>query len=275
MATDFDPNAASFPCRSILGVNVASIAIGDAAAVIVRWSREEKPHRVYAANVHLVMEAWDDPEYGSLINGGDLVVPDGMPLVWGLRLLGAGRRGRVYGPDLMLEVLQRAAEEGIAVGFYGGTPRAVNRLVERSAALFPGLSIAYAWSPPFRELTAEEDRLAMAEMCSSGARILFVGLGCPRQERWIASHAGAFKGVMLGVGAAFDFISGEKRQAPRWMMGMGLEWFFRLATEPKRLWRRYFRHNGRFVLFFFLQCIGTFCGIRRTDTGTFFPGDRN
>jgi len=183
------------------------------------------------------------------------VTPDGMPLVWALRLLGCKRATRVYGPDLTPIVLARAAAEGLPVGFYGGSPGVLDKFVLLMKARFPELQIAYAYSPPFRALTPTEDQQIVQDISRSGVRILFVAIGNPAQELWMAAHRPRVNAVMIGVGAAFDFLTGAKRQAPRWMMGIGLEWLFRLATEPRRLWKRYLKHNPRFVVLFALQLI--------------------
>jgi N-acetylglucosaminyldiphosphoundecaprenol N-acetyl-beta-D-mannosaminyltransferase len=144
-------------------------------------------------------------------------------------------------------LLERAAVARIPVGFYGGDPEVLRRCIEVCRQRFPSLDIAYAHSPPFRPLSISEDRAVVREINASTARILFVGIGCPKQERWMASHKGIVNVVMLGVGAAFDFLAGVKPMAPAWMQRMGLEWCFRLATEPRRLWRRYGYHNPRFA----------------------------
>jgi N-acetylglucosaminyldiphosphoundecaprenol N-acetyl-beta-D-mannosaminyltransferase len=200
------------------------------------------------------------------MNGADLVTPDGMPLVWGLRLLGCKQASRVYGPDLTPVILERAASEGLAVGFYGASPQVLDRFVQVMTERFAKLRVAYAYSPPFRDLTPEEDQRVVQEISESGARILFVGIGNPRQEYWMAAHKGRVQAVMVGVGAAFDFLAGAKPQAPRWMMRHGLEWLFRLATEPRRLWKRYLKHNPRFVVLFALQLLGW--KLRRRRLGT-------
>jgi N-acetylglucosaminyldiphosphoundecaprenol N-acetyl-beta-D-mannosaminyltransferase len=202
------------------------------------------------------MEAYDSAEFREIMNSADLVTPDGMPLVWALRLLGARHATRVYGPDLMLHILEAAAREGLPVGFYGADPRTLGMLTENVRRRVPALRIAYAFSPPFCPLEREEDESIVREIEASGARILFVGLSTPKQERWMAAHRGRVDAVMLGVGAGFDFLAGTKPQAPRWMMRAGLEWLFRLLTEPRRLWRRYLRHNPRFAVCFALQAAG-------------------
>jgi N-acetylglucosaminyldiphosphoundecaprenol N-acetyl-beta-D-mannosaminyltransferase len=163
---------------------------------------------------------------------------------------------RVYGPDLTPHLLNAAEEEGIPVGFYGGSPQVLKRLIEVVLERYSRLRVAYAWSPPFRPLGPEEDQRVTDEINGSGARILFVGLNTPKQDLWMAHHRGRIPAVMLGVGAAFDFLAGSKPQAPRWMMRAGLEWLFRLATEPRRLWRRYLYQNPRFVLLFLMQLLG-------------------
>jgi N-acetylglucosaminyldiphosphoundecaprenol N-acetyl-beta-D-mannosaminyltransferase len=201
------------------------------------------------------MEAHDSPEFRDVMNGADLVTSDGMPLVWLLRLLGVREATRVYGPDLTPAVLEAAADAGIPVGFYGGSPAVLAELVRRVTGRYRGLTVAYAESPPFRPATAEEDARTTRAISDSGARILFVGLNTPKQDRWMQAHRGRVPAVMLGVGAAFDFLAGSKPQAPRWMQRSGLEWTFRLATEPRRLWRRYLRHNPRFAVLAFTELL--------------------
>jgi N-acetylglucosaminyldiphosphoundecaprenol N-acetyl-beta-D-mannosaminyltransferase len=232
---------------SIIGVKIHPTQYEAAVDLIRDWAFALESRYVIAANVHVIMESFDSQEFQNIINQADLVTPDGMPLVWMLRLKGHPRQQRVYGPTLMLHLLEAAAQEGIPVGFYGGTPEALERLAQNMQRGYPALKIAYANSPPFRALTAEEDRTTVQQMRDSGVRILFVGLGCPKQERWMAAHRGQIPAVMVGVGAAFDFHAGIKRQAPPWMQHTGLEWFFRLTQEPARLWRRYLRHNARFL----------------------------
>ena len=187
-------------------------------------------------------------DFRNLINAADIVTPDGMPLVWMLRLKGCRNQQRVYGPTLMLHVLEMAAKENIPVGFYGGRPEVLEKLVEKMRAKFPGLNVAYAYSPPFRILSQQEDEEICQMIQKSGLRILFVGLGCPKQERWMAEHQGRIPAVMLGVGAAFDFHAGVISQAPLWIQNLGMEWAYRFLREPRRLWKRYLIQNPRFVV---------------------------
>jgi N-acetylglucosaminyldiphosphoundecaprenol N-acetyl-beta-D-mannosaminyltransferase len=242
------------PHRLILGTRVDATSYADATVRVLGWARGGESRYVCAATVHMVMEGHDTPAYQAVVNGADLVTPDGMPLVWALRRLGVPGQQRVYGPDLALAVCAAAAAAtDQPVGLYGGTPAALDAMQKNYRQRFPALKITYAHSPPFRPLTDAEDAAVVQAINDSGARILLVGLGCPKQEQWMAAHRGRVRAVMLGVGAAFDFHSGKVRQAPRWMQRAGLEWLFRLLMEPRRLWRRYFKHNPRFVWLFWRQ----------------------
>jgi N-acetylglucosaminyldiphosphoundecaprenol N-acetyl-beta-D-mannosaminyltransferase len=169
-----------------------------------------------------------------------MVTPDGMAIVWLLRLMGHRNVQRVYGPDLMLAACERSLETGWKHFFYGGGPDVAQDLRRRLEERFPSLAIAGTYTPPFRPLTPDEDRAVIEQIRASGADIVWVGISTPKQERWMAEHVGKVGApVLIGVGAAFDFLSGHKPQAPRWMQRSGLEWLFRLCTEPRRLWRRY------------------------------------
>lgn len=242
--------------RFILGTRVDATSYADATARILQWARAGQSRYVCICGVHGVMEGHDSPDFQRTQNAADLVTPDGMPLVWVLRRLGLKDQTRVYGPDLTLSVCQAAADAGIPVGLYGGTQEVLDTLQKTYRARFPRLRIAYAYSPPFRPLTPDEDEAIVQAINASGTRILFVGLGCPKQEQWVASHRDRVQAVMLAVGAAFDFHSGRVRQAPRWMQRCGLEWLFRLLMDPRRLWRRYFKNNPRFLWLVLWQLLG-------------------
>ena len=243
--------------RYILGMRVDATSYADAAMRVARWAKAGESRFVCIASVNNVMEAYDDLKFRSIMNDADLVTPDGMPLVWGLRRLGVPHASRVYGPELTPAVLTKASYEGIPVGFYGGSPGVLEAFLHRVEGGWPDLRIVYAWSPPFRDLTEEEDERVVEEINASGARMLFVGIGCPRQEIWMNNHRGRIDAVMLGVGAAFDFMAGVKKQAPGFMQRTGTEWLFRLVTEPRRLWRRYLKHNPRFAALFASQLLKT------------------
>jgi N-acetylglucosaminyldiphosphoundecaprenol N-acetyl-beta-D-mannosaminyltransferase len=232
----------------VAGVPMRVTDYEQATRQVVVWARDEQSRSVYAVSAHGVVEANDHTDFMDILRRADLNVPDGMPLVWMMRLKGYRRQQRVYGPTLMLRVLAAAAEEGIPVGFLGGQPEVLEALTTRMRDRFPDLRIVYAFSPPFRPLTTEEDEQVAVSIRLAGARLLFVGLGCPKQERWIHARRGRIPAVMLGVGAAFDFHAGVKRQAPGWMQRAGLEWLFRLFQEPRRLLKRYLYVNPRFIL---------------------------
>lgn len=232
----------------ILGLNVLASNYAQVVEQSLNWARNAESRSVVFANVHMVMEAFDNQEYKNCLERIDVINPDGMPLVWTLRLMGNTNASRVYGPDCTLAMLACAAKEGVPVGFYGGTDASLQRLVSRIKEQFPALKIDFQFAPPFREMSLDEDLDVTQAIQDSGVRILFIGLGCPKQEKWITQHLGRIGAVMFGVGAAFDFLSGAKVQAPRWMMALGLEWAFRLASEPRRLARRYVTTNPRFVV---------------------------
>ncbi|MEO0541844.1 MAG: WecB/TagA/CpsF family glycosyltransferase [Cyanobacteria bacterium P01_A01_bin.105] len=252
---------------SILGTPISGTSYGDACDRIQVWATARRSCYVVAANVHVVMTAYWQPTYRTVLQGAVLVTPDGMPLVWGLRWLGLQRQSRVYGPDLMLAWCDRAAELGLPIFLYGSTPETLAALESNLRQRFPTLPIAGAKAPPFRALTVAEMQTDAQVIADSGAAVVFVGLGCPKQERWMAQQQGQIPAVMVGVGAAFSFHGGAVIQAPRWMMKAGLEWLFRLWQEPGRLWKRYLVNNGAFVVLFGSQLLRQTIGgwVRSTD----------
>jgi N-acetylglucosaminyldiphosphoundecaprenol N-acetyl-beta-D-mannosaminyltransferase len=245
----------------VLGV---ALAISDYEGVIDWMERAiDAGMRGYltAAAVNLVMCAREDPTVRAAVRGATLTVPDGQPLVWALRLLGHRKATRVYGPDLMERFCARAALRGRPIYLYGGrSPVALRLLESRLRARFAGLRIAGGFSPPFRALSdAERERVAQ-EINASGAHVVWVGIGQPKQERWMHEMRPLLDAPLLvGVGAAFDFHAGIVSQAPRWMQRRGLEWVYRLSREPRRLWRRYLTQNPRFVAQFARQYISSRC----------------
>jgi len=251
-----DPLAAC-PNRHILNVRVDATTYSDATMRVIAWAREARSSYVCLATVNAIMEAHGSYAYQRVMREADLVTSDGMPLVWLLRGLGLAGASRVYGPDLTLAILAAAAEHVIPVGFYGTSDPTLAKLIEALQRRFPNLKIVYAYAPPFRTLTTAEDEEATRAIEVSGARILFVGLGGAKQDYWMHAHHGRIHCVMLGVGAAFDFIAGTKPQAPRWMQQSGLEWIFRLAVEPRRLWRRYPARNPHFAILALAQLART------------------
>jgi N-acetylglucosaminyldiphosphoundecaprenol N-acetyl-beta-D-mannosaminyltransferase len=249
-------------CVPIISTCVHTTSYADACDRIQNWVEAKRSCYIVAANVHVVMTAYWDRAYHKVFGGAALVTPDGMPLVWGLRLLGQSRQQRVYGPDLMLAWCDRAAYLDLPIYLYGSKESTLERLQVKLKQQFPKLAIAGSYAPPYIDLGSldieAEDLPAWLEadldrIRASGARVVFVGLGCPKQEYWMAKVQGTLDCVTIGVGAAFDFQSGQVSQAPRWMMKIGLEWLYRFSQEPGRLWQRYLINNPVFVILFLWQ----------------------
>lgn len=224
------------------------------AAIDTLVARREGAY-VCFSTVHMVMESHDHPEFGEKVNAANLIVPDGMPIVWMQRRQGRGEAQRIRANDLMIALCEHAANNGLKVGFYGGKQEVIDAIKARAANDLPGLKIVYAYSPPFRPLTDEEDAAIASEIDAASPDIVFVGLGCPKQETWMAAHRDKLKCVLLGVGASFDFYAGNVRECPAWIGRLGLEWLFRLTQEPKRLWRRYLILNPRFMFLAAMQLV--------------------
>jgi N-acetylglucosaminyldiphosphoundecaprenol N-acetyl-beta-D-mannosaminyltransferase len=203
------------------------------------------------------MESHDDERIRAVHNRAFLCSPDGMPMVWLGRLRGFRNMGRVYGPDLMLDVCARSPEQGFRHFFYGGAPGVAEQLKLRLTERFPGLNVVGIYSPPFRPLNAEEVRVLQEQVAAARPDVLWVGLSTPKQEQFMAEYLPRLEvTLMIGVGAAFDFHTGRVKQAPRWMQNSGLEWLYRLRQEPRRLWRRYLRNNPRFTALAITQLLG-------------------
>ena len=242
---------------NVLGVGVSAISMADALAHIDRWIATGTRRYVCVTGVHGVMESQADPTLRDIHNRAGLVTPDGMPLVWVSRFHGHRHVERVYGPDLMLACCEASVGKGYRHYFYGGDTDIPERLTARLQQRFPGLTIAGTWSPPFRELTPAEEQAMIDRIADARPDILWVGLSTPKQERWMARYRDRLGvPVLIGVGAAFDMHAGAKKQAPLWMQRSGLEWLFRLASEPRRLWRRYLINNPRFLWHLALQSSG-------------------
>lgn len=231
----------------LLATDLAPLPVDEVAAAVAAWAAAGESRVVCCANVHMLMEAWDDPGFAAVLDEADLVVCDGRPLVWACRLLGRRDAAQARGLDVLHAACSVAARRGLRVGLYGGRPQVTAAVRARLEATHRGLVVAAALSPPFRELTPREEAADLAALREAGVQVLFVSLGCPRQERWMLAHREDLPTVQVGVGAAFDMLAGALPVAPRWAQRLGLEWLLRLASEPRRLWRRYARHNWRFV----------------------------
>lgn len=209
---------------------------------------------ICVTSVHGVVMAQDDPEIARILNEADIATPDGMPLVWAMRSFGWRSQQRVYGPTLLLEICREAACSGQRIFLYGGRDESLPVLATKLRERFPGLIVAGAFAPPFRPLTTEEDEAVQGMIRESNADLVFIGISTPKQEKWMYEHRECFPGVtMIGVGAAFDFHAGRTKQAPSWMQRNGLEWLFRLAMEPRRLWKRYLLITPRFLPLWAMQ----------------------
>ena len=241
-------SAADTDRTAVLGVGVSLVDIPAAVLRIQEWIRDGEPDYVCVTGVHGVMESQRDAELKRIHNDAGMVVPDGMPLVWIARRRGYRFVDRVYGPDLMLAFCAASERAGHRHFLYGGAEGVPELLRDRLVERFPALQVVGTWSPPFRPLTEVEDREVVQRITDSGADVVWVGLSTPKQERWMSAHVGRIPAVLLGVGAAFDFHAGLKKQAPPWMQRAGMEWFYRMVSEPRRLGPRYLRNNPEFLL---------------------------
>jgi N-acetylglucosaminyldiphosphoundecaprenol N-acetyl-beta-D-mannosaminyltransferase len=243
----------SIPKLNVAGANISTTSYDEVTSTIAGWFQadplQQSPSRyICVTSVHGIITARSDRELHDSINNADIATPDGMPVVWALRSFGATDQRRVYGPTLMLHLCQAAASLNAGVYLYGGRPEVLPALCERLRQITPGLSIVGSYSPPFRPLSPAEDDHVIRMIRDSGARLVFIGISTPRQEKWMAAHQQHLPGtVMVGVGAAFDFHAGRVRQAPLWVQNAGFEWLFRLMMEPRRLWRRYLLTTPMFL----------------------------
>ncbi len=229
----------------LFGIRLAATDYASAVALTRSWAQEGGVRAVAAANTHVVALGRHDRDFAATLAQFDLIVPDGMPLVWAMNRRGAAMSDRVYGPTLMLHAL---AQPGLSHFLLGGSEEMLERLTAKLRERFPGIQIAGSYAPPFGEWTPEENARIFQKIAASGAQYIWVGLGCPKQEHWIARHKAQLPpGVYFAIGAAFAFHAGLVSQAPAWMQKRGLEWVYRLATEPRRLWKRYVVYNTLFV----------------------------
>lgn len=233
----------------VLEAQIDVIGMAEAVQRIGRWAARRESRSVCICNAHSVVLSVHDARFRAAVSKADLATPDGAPVAWMLRRQGARDQARVSGPDLMLAYLAQAEQRGESIYLYGSTGDTLARLEAALRQSFPRLRIAGSHSPPFRALSREEDDAAVAHINASGAATVWVSLGCPKQELWMEAHRGRVRGVMIGVGAAFDFHAGTLRRAPPWMQQRGLEWLHRLLGEPRRLWKRYLVTNLLFVLY--------------------------
>lgn len=230
----------------VIGSPIDVLTWDEAIDRIDGWAKARESRVVCICNVHSVVTARNDLEFRDVIRGADMATADGAPVAFMLRRAGYPSQERINGPDLMWKYCSRAAASGVGIYLYGASQATLELLRERLRSEFPTLAVG-AFSPPFRALSEQEDADIVRMVNDSGAGVVWVGLGCPKQEKWMADHRGRINAVMVGVGAAFDYHAGTLKRAPSWMQRSGLEWFYRLITEPRRLWRRYLVTNSLFV----------------------------
>lgn len=247
-----------YPFLSIAGININLVQIPDIVKYLAVWIDDnDQGNYVVIANANDVIAAKKDIRVREAINSSSLSVPDGFSLVLYARFVGQSLKRRAYGPDLMLEFLKLSEVRGYSHFFYGATDKTLDLLLKNIKERFPAIQIAGTYAPPFRQLSQEEDLRVIDSINKSDPDVIWVGLGCPKQQLWMYEHRNRLNvPVMVGVGAAFDFLAGTKPQAPRWIRDNGFEWLFRLVTEPKRLWRRYLVDYPLFAYFVVLDLFG-------------------
>ncbi|MDJ0696724.1 WecB/TagA/CpsF family glycosyltransferase [Mastigocoleus sp. MO_188.B34] len=231
--------SASLPTRNVLEFPITALPLEEQVKTIIKWADERQSKTVCVANVHMLMEAYWNPDFGTVLKNADLVTPDGMPLVWMMRRLGEISQERVAGLDLLISVCELAQQLEVSLFFVGSQREILSLMRKRLNKEFPKLEIAAMEPLPFRPLTDKEDKALVQKINQSGAGLVFVSLGCPKQEKWIAQHKDKINGVMIGLGGAFPVYAGIQKRAPRLMRNLGFEWFYRLLQEPRRLYRRY------------------------------------
>ena len=231
----------------ILNIPVANLDYDGVVDQIIRWGQARENRYVGVCNVHSITASTWDQKLKHALTGSDMNTADGMPLVWMQKLLGHKKASRVYGPTLMLKTLEKAVPKGLRMAFYGGHPQRLSVFLNNLMLKFPGIEIVETISPPFRPLSEKEDAHYIQLLNEAKPDIIWVGIGCPKQEIWMMEHSPKVPGVMIGVGAAFDFHAGAVMQAPSFVQKIGMEWFFRFCCEPRRLFKRYLTTNPVFI----------------------------
>lgn len=233
--------------KNIISVPVTTLGFDPLISLIGEWGQQRKSKYVCVANVHMLIEAYKNPAFCKILENADLVTPDGMPLVWMLKLFGVKKPNRIAGMDILLALCKYSAENKINLFFVGSTDKILQKIQSRIELEFPKVTIVGMESLPFKPVTELKNKDLIERINKSQANIILVALGCPKQEQWMAMHKGQIKGVMIGLGAAFEVFAGEKKWAPLWIRQAGLEWLFRLVQEPRRLWKRYLYTNSFFI----------------------------
>lgn len=241
------------PRYKTISLRLSSQSYSSAKQTILNWAESRKSAYVCFANVHMTIEAYDDSKFAEVVNTADLVCADGMPLAKAVKLLYGQKIDRVAGMDMFPDLVQAAHEEKLSIFLYGTTDEILQKIVEKINNEFPKAKVVGAVSPPFRTLSKEEEEVYIQQINDSGANMVFVALGCPKQEKWMAKHSKKINAVLLGVGGAFPVFVNEQKRAPEWMRNMSLEWLYRLIQDPKRLFKRYLYTNSKFLYLLCLQ----------------------
>lgn len=243
--------------ESVVGFKVTALSFESQIELILRWAKRRLSKVVCVANVHMLMEGYTNPEMASVLCHADLVTPDGMPLVWVMQLMGRLPQDRVAGMDILMALIQESSTHHVQIFFLGSELQILQRMRERLEQEAPELQIAGMEPLPFRPMTAAEDEAIVQQIHESGAGIVLVSLGCPKQELWMAAHKESINAVMIGLGGVFPVYAGLRRWAPAWVRNAGLEWFYRLIQEPRRLWRRYRKTMPPFMILALKQVLIT------------------
>ena len=237
-------------------VDVTNLA--DAVDDILSFTASQKASYICVANVHMCMEAHDCEKFRNIVNNANLVLADGRPIFWAQKILGYKQAKQIRGQGLMTELCHHSELLNLRIGLYGGHNKEIlDKVTNELLKLFPKINISYLFSPPHRALSDNENKKVVDDIEQANVDVLFVGIGCPKQEIWMAKNVNSLSCVQIGVGAAFDFIAGEKKNAPKWLQKIGLEWLFRLLNEPRRLALRYLKQNPRFVYYFAKKLLNT------------------
>ncbi len=266
------------PIVNIIGSSITALPLHSQIETILEWASNYESKVVCVANVHMLVEAYLRPEFSLVLKNADLVTPDGMPLVWMMRFMGVHRQNRVAGMDIILSLSQLASQRNVSVFFLGSQEAILQKIKAKLEQQFPNLKIAGMEPLPFRPLTPMEDEAIIQKINASGTSIVLVSLGCPKQEYWMHQHKDKIKAVMIGLGGAFPVFVGIHKRAPLWMRNSGLEWFYRLIQEPKRLWRRYWNTIPLFLWLALKQLLNSVFSIRTVRIYVEHrqsPGNRN
>ena len=238
------------PRKKLLALEIVSGAYQEFIDNLIYLAKSRTSSYTCVANVHMLVEAHKDKAFAEVVNGADIVTPDGMPLAKGLKFIYGEKQDRVAGMDLLPDLLSESERQSLPVYFYGGTQEMLDTTEAFCKETYPGLKIAGLHSPPFRILSRAEEEVIVQEINKSGARFVFVALGCPKQEKWMASMKGRINACMIGIGGALPVMVGMQKRAPSWMQKFSLEWLYRLSQEPRRLFKRYFQTNTLFIYLF-------------------------